>query len=86
MLGSPHALSECVCVFILTSDIPDGEIDISVFEGFDVETDGWNGGDDFTELQLVEDGRLSGRVQSVHEDAHVGRAGEQPPNAGDEAA
>lgn len=34
-------------------------------------TDGWDGGDDFTELQLVEDGRLSGGVETDHENAHL---------------
>lgn len=39
-------------------------------------TDGWDGRDDFTELELVEDGRLSGRVEADHEDAHVALAKE----------
>ena len=34
-------------------------------------TDGGDGGDDLSELELVEDGGLSGGVQSDHEDAHL---------------
>ena len=34
-------------------------------------TDGGDGGDDFTELQLVEDCRLSGSVQADHQNTHL---------------
>lgn len=34
-------------------------------------TDGGNGGDDFTELELVEDGGLSGGVKTDHQDSHL---------------
>jgi len=36
-----------------------------------LHTDCGDGGDDFTELQLVQNGGLSGSVQSYHEDAHL---------------
>lgn len=34
-------------------------------------TDGGDGSDDFTELQLVQDGGLSGCVKTDHEDSHL---------------
>jgi hypothetical protein len=40
-------------------------------------TDGGDGGDDLAELQLVEDGGLSGGVESHHQDPHL-LLGEQP--------
>lgn len=56
---------------VLSSDIPNGEGNVLVFNSLDVEADCWNGSDDFSELQLVKDGRLSGRVQTNHENAHL---------------
>jgi hypothetical protein len=40
---------------VLTSDVPHCKVDVLVLDCFDVETDRWDGGDDFTELQLVQD-------------------------------
>lgn len=34
-------------------------------------TDCRNGGDDFTELELVQDGGLTGGVKTDHQDAHL---------------
>lgn len=34
-------------------------------------TDGGDGGDDFTELELVQDCGLSGGVETNHQDAHL---------------
>jgi hypothetical protein len=34
-------------------------------------TDCGNGGDDFTELELVEDSGLSGGIETNHEDSHL---------------
>ena len=34
-------------------------------------TDGGDGGHDLAELQLVEDGGLTGRIQPDHEDPHL---------------
>lgn len=34
-------------------------------------TDGGDGGDDFTELELVEDGGFTGGVESDHQNAHL---------------
>ena len=35
---------------VLASDIPDGEGDVLVLDGLDVEADGGDGGDDLSEL------------------------------------
>ena len=39
---------------VLASDIPDGEGDVLVLDGLDVEADGGDGGDDLSELSYVE--------------------------------
>lgn len=86
---------------VLTTDIPDGELNVLVLDGFDVEawakmsvsvfargvglchqcalkgehgewrTDGRDGRDDLTELELVENGGLSGSVETDHENSHL---------------
>jgi hypothetical protein len=53
--------------FILSSNVPDGELDLLELNGFNIEADGGHGGDDLTELELVEDGGLAGGVQTEHE-------------------
>ena len=50
---------------------PDVEFDIFVGDGLDVETDGRDGVHRLAQLQLVEDGGLSGRVQAEHQDPHL---------------
>jgi hypothetical protein len=49
---------------VLTSDIPHGKADVFVLYGLDVEADGWNGGDNFTELEFVENCSLTGRIKT----------------------
>lgn len=49
---------------VLSSDVPHGELDLLELNGFHVESDGGDGGDDLTELELVEDGGLAGSVES----------------------
>lgn len=39
--------------------------------GLGRHTDGRNGCDDFTELELVENGSLSGSVQANHQNSHL---------------
>ena len=46
-------------------------------------TDGWDGGDDLSQLELVEDGGLSGGVQPHHEDPHLLLAEEALEQAGE---
>ena len=89
--------------FVLTTDIPHGELNVLVLDSLDVETfrpvssnqtrdptcgvrcgvpgkpararrgltDCGNGGDDFTQLQLVQNSGLSCSVETDHENAHL---------------
>ena len=69
-----HAVDAAVVVspegtdLVLASDVPDGEGDVLVLDGFDVEADGGDGGDDLTETQFVQDRGLSGGVEADHDD------------------
>lgn len=56
---------------VLSSDVPHGERDVLVLDGLDVEADGGDSSDDLAELELVQDGRLTGGVQSDHQNAHL---------------
>mmetsp|Transcript_13931 Transcript_13931/g.23200 ORF Transcript_13931/g.23200 Transcript_13931/m.23200 type:complete len:200 (+) Transcript_13931:326-925(+) len=56
---------------ILTSDVPNGEGDVLVLNGLDVKTNGWNSGNNFTELQFVKDGCLSCCIETDHENSHL---------------
>jgi len=56
---------------VLTSDIPHGEVDILVLHGLHVETDCGDGGHDLTELKLIQDGGLTGGVETDHKDPHI---------------
>ena len=56
---------------VLTADVPHGEADVLVLNRLDVEADGGDGGDNLAQLELVEDGRLTGRVQPDHQDPHL---------------
>ena len=49
---------------VLTADVPHRERDVLVLHRLDVEADRGDGGDDLAELQFVEDGRLSGGIES----------------------
>ena len=50
---------------------PDSERDVLVLHSLDVEANRWDGGDNLAELELVEDGGLTGGVEAHHEDAHL---------------
>jgi len=56
---------------VLSTNIPDGEGDVLVFDSLDIETNGGDGGDDFSELQFVQDGSFTGGIQSNHENSHL---------------
>ena len=49
---------------ILSSHIPHGEADVLVFDGLHVEADGWDGRHHLAQLELVEDGGLTGGVET----------------------
>jgi len=57
--------------FILPSDVPDRERDVLVFDSLYVEANCWNCGDNFTELELIEDGRLASSIETDHENSHL---------------
>ena len=71
---------------VLASDVPHGERDVLVLDGLDVEADRRDGCDDLPELQLVQDGGLTGGVEADHEDAHVLLAEELAEDLGSEDA
>merc|ERR1719453_817858 len=56
---------------VLAAHVPHRERDVLVLDGLDVEADGGDGGHDLTELELVEDGGLTGGVEANHEDAYI---------------
>ena len=56
---------------VLAADVPHGEADVLVLDRLDVEADGGNGGDDLAQLELVQNGRLTGRVQADHQNSHL---------------
>jgi len=43
---------------VLTANIPHCELDVLVFNGFNVEADCGNGGDNFTELEFIHGGKV----------------------------
>ena len=49
---------------VLTTDIPDIELDILVGDSLNVEADGGNRGDVLAELELVENGCLTSGVET----------------------
>jgi len=57
--------------FILTSDVPDGEVDVLILDRFDIETDGRNGSHDFAQFELVQDCRLTRSVEADHQYPHL---------------
>lgn len=56
---------------VLTTDIPDGELNVLVLDCLNVEANSGDGGDDFAELELVEDGGLSGSIKTDHQNSHL---------------
>ena len=49
---------------VLTADVPNRERDVLVLDRLDVEADCGDCGDDLAELQFVEDGGLTGGIES----------------------
>ena len=62
---------------VLTSDIPHGEADVLVLDSFDVEPNSGDSGDDLAQLQLVQDGGLTGSIETDHKDTHLLLTGEE---------
>mmetsp|Transcript_54123 Transcript_54123/g.113146 ORF Transcript_54123/g.113146 Transcript_54123/m.113146 type:complete len:212 (-) Transcript_54123:114-749(-) len=63
--------------FVLSADIPNSEIDILVFNGFNVEADSWDCGHNLAQLKLVQNRGLSCSIQPHHKDTHL-LLGEEP--------
>jgi len=60
-----------ISYLVLTTDIPNSEANVLVLNSFNVKSYGGDGGDDLAELELVEDGGLTSRVETNHEDPHL---------------
>lgn len=56
---------------VLSSNIPNCKANVLVFDGFDVEADCRNCGDDFTQFQFVQYRGLPGCVQADHQNANL---------------
>jgi len=56
---------------ILATNIPHSEVDVLVLNSLDVETDGGNGCNNLTELELVKDGGLTSSIKTDHKDTHI---------------
>jgi len=56
---------------VLPTNIPHCELDVLVLDSLNVEADCGNGGDNFTELELVENSGLSGGVKTNHQNSHL---------------
>lgn len=56
---------------VLTTDIPDGELDVLVLDGLDVEANGRDSGDNLAKLELVENGGFTGGIETDHENSHL---------------
>lgn len=50
--------------FVLATDVPNRKADVLVLDRFYVESDGGNGRDNFTQLQLVQDCCFTGGIQT----------------------
>ena len=68
---------------VLTAYIPHCETDVLVVNSLDIEANGWNGGDDLTELELVEDGGLTSSIETDHENSHLFLANKSLPDFGE---
>lgn len=70
---------------VLTSDVPYGELEISVFHSFYIESNGGRCLNDFSEFHLVEDCRLTRRIETDHQDSNflaiAPQASKQPRDA-----
>jgi len=70
-LGVLEVMSPQRTDLVLSSDIPNRELDVLVLDGLDVEADSGDRGHDFTQFELVKNGGLSGCVETNHQDAHL---------------
>mmetsp|Transcript_49447 Transcript_49447/g.91223 ORF Transcript_49447/g.91223 Transcript_49447/m.91223 type:complete len:228 (-) Transcript_49447:128-811(-) len=72
-----EAIGACVVVppewsdLVLATHIPDGEGDVLVLNGLNIESNCWDRCDNLTKLQFVEDGGLPRCIQTHHQDTHL---------------
>ena len=71
---------------ILATDVPNMERDVLVGHLLDIEANGGDWSDNLTELELVEDGGLSGCVETDHEDSHLLVSEHSSPDLGKHAS
>jgi len=64
-------ISYGISYLVLTTNIPNSEANVLVLNSFNIKSYGGDGGDDLAELELVEDGGLTSRVETNHEDPHL---------------
>ncbi|GMS94578.1 hypothetical protein PENTCL1PPCAC_16753, partial [Pristionchus entomophagus] len=69
---------------LLSSDVPNCEGDALELDLFHVETYGGNSSDQLSQLQFVQDGCLSGAVESKHQNAHALICSEKAPEASED--
>ena len=62
------------------------ELEILVGDAFHVETDGGNGGDDFADLEAVQDCGFAGSVQTEDEDTDLLGAEDGGEDAGEDSS
>jgi len=70
-LGVLEVMSPQGSDLVLSTNIPDGELNVLVLDGLNVESNCGDGCDDFTELQLVQNCGLSGSIQTNHQNSHL---------------
>lgn len=70
-LGVLEVVSPQRSDLVLSTDIPHGEGNVLVLDGLNVETNGWDGGDDLAKLQFVQDGGFTGGIQTNHQYSHL---------------
>lgn len=70
-LGVLKVMSPQGTDLVLATDIPHRELNVLVLDGLDVETDGGNGCDDFTKLELVQNGGFTSGIETNHQNSHL---------------
>jgi len=70
-LGVLEVMSPQRTDLVLTADVPHGETDVLIFNSLDIEPNGWDGGDDLSQLELIKDGGFTSSIKPHHENPHL---------------
>lgn len=70
-LGILKVMSPEWADLVLATDIPDGKSNVLILDRLDIKANGRDGGHNFTELELVENGCLSSGVETNHKNSHL---------------